>query len=514
MTRQLPLNDRAAQNLRRMNHTYIESSENTSLANRSATMNITHEATQPVLIHISAVSDRESTTAIETKQPTAPAKVQSSAYLFPLEPLYNIYSVLNESVGISILQNRTENPFRNCSPTIQFQLFTEIKKIDDIDTTEYTIQTMMIRNDLDYADINQPMPVIPKRLGGDEIYVEWVSSDDPNDMGVAIISDEENGTYRLKFVRPPLLQIKYNERATTSKLHNTTAGGRNNTAGQEQYGRLTIYYDYTCGIGSLFAPVKDRFRRAGEIHLSFNHSKIPRPYIHDFVRPNTISNIENDEEKTTIDLSKYHTVIAFGDSVIMQLVRRFTKSIYWSSNMHYRKNICQCLSNSSDPETALEKFNQWHGPQIINTTAYNNQSVAVIIGSGVWDAMRGCVRSDFNEHRSAIRRYVTSLRTTYPQIDLYWKSPSALMLHRRGSLEDVIDNQLYLQQSRYISDGVIRKIDSVQKALMKELGVPFLDLFDAYYLSAPWSLPGDARHFEDSVSSLLLSYYWPGLNRT
>lgn len=128
--------------------------------------------------------------------------------------------------------------------------------------------------------------------------------------------------------------------------------------------------------------------------------------------------------------------------------------------------------------------------------------------------MRGCVRSDFREHRNAIRRFVTSVRTRYPKIQLYWKSPSAILLHRRGSLEDVIDNKQWLHNSRYISDGVIRNMNTVQKALMSELGVPFLDLFDAYYLSAPWSLPGDARHYEDSISSLLLSYYWPGLNRT
>jgi hypothetical protein len=55
----------------------------------------------------------------------------------------------------------------------------------------------------------------------------------------------------------------------------------------------------------------------------------------------------------------------------------------------------------------------------------------------------------------------------------------------------------------------------LQKALMKELDVPFLDLYEAYHLSAPWSLtPTDARHFQDEISEVLLSYYWRGLNMT
>jgi hypothetical protein len=49
----------------------------------------------------------------------------------------------------------------------------------------------------------------------------------------------------------------------------------------------------------------------------------------------------------------------------------------------------------------------------------------------------------------------------------------------------------------------------LQKALMKELNVPFLDLYEAYYLSGPWSLRNDA-----SISARLLSYYWRGLNVT
>jgi hypothetical protein len=72
----------------------------------------------------------------------------------------------------------------------------------------------------------------------------------------------------------------------------------------------------------------------------------------------------------------------------------------------------------------------------------------------------------------------------------------------------------FLTLSKYMSQAIPRRVYDAQKALMKELGVPFLDLFEAYYLSGPWTREGDARHYQDSISALLTSYYWKGLNRT
>jgi hypothetical protein len=442
-----------------------------------------------------ALTDADVVRAVLPVVRPSDTKVSSSVYKLPNKPIHNILSILKQSIGTTILQDSKKSPLRNCSPTVQFQLRSHIKKINDIVATEYTIQAMMMEATIKSSQAKRPINIIPKHLGGDEIYVEWVSSVDSSEMGIAMMTDMKNGTYILKFVRPPILQQNYTKRETQI----------------EQVGTLTIYYDYTCNIGSMFAPNKDRYRRAGEVHLSFNHSNIPKPYIHDFIPPNTA--LDKDQKKSKIDLSKYHTVIAFGDSLMLQLVRQYHMGGFWSQNIRYEENINQCLSNSNDTESAVQKFNQWHRQHILDAAlAQPNQSVAVIIGSAVWDAMRGCVRSDFKDHRDAIRQFITTLRSLYPQIHLYWKSPSAIVLHRRKSLEELIDNQIWLHRSRYISDGVPRRIYNVQKELMKELQVPFLDLFDAYYLSAPWTLPGDARHYEDDISFLLLSYYWPGLN--
>jgi hypothetical protein len=426
---------------------------------------------------------------------------------FPDKPLHNVHSILRQSIGTTILQNPHENPLRQCAPTVQFQLRQrrrqqQQRRDDDDDTTtiEYTLHAMMTETPANNNNNTNKRPnVIPKLMGGDELFVEWVSLVDPSDMGVALIStnDETNhGTYTLKFVRPPIHQQNVTRSRRSNRNHYGTA------TGPSPMGRLTIYYDYTCGIGSFFAPKKKHYRRAGEVHVTLANDKVPRPFIHDFVPPNT---------DFQIDLSKYDKVIAFGDSLMLQFVRQFQAGGFWSRTIHYEENINQCISNSQEAETAIQKFMEWHGSEIQEA---HEKRVAVILGSAVWDAMRGCVRRDFVDHRAAIRQLITTLRTWYPQVDYYWKSPSAIVLHRHAPLEEMLVDPVWLERSKYISDGVPRHIYSVQKELMTELNVTFLDVFDAYYLSSPWTLPGDSRHFQDDISFLMLSYFWPGLNRT
>ena len=350
-------------------------------------------------------------------------------YHFPNRPIHdNISSILRQSIGTTVLRHPKKNPLLSCAPTVQFQLRASYHAINrnhnHINALEYTIQSMMMikkkQSTNNITTTKQSMSIIPKRRGGDELYIEWVSLEDPTDMGIAHITDVQNGTYRLKFIRPPLLQQQYNNDTTNNnnnshqQHHHPPNDNTDDGATTVSYGRLTIYYDYTCDIGRMFSPKKNQFRRAGEIHVSIHQTNIPRPYIHDFIPPN----LGNNNKDNIIDLSKYDTVIAFGDSLMLQLVRRYNLGGFWSPNIHYEENINQCLSNSNDTKTAIEKFQQWHGPQIIEaaTDSRHNQSIAVIIGSAVWDAMRGCVRSDLKDHIQAIRQFVTTLRKLYPHI--------------------------------------------------------------------------------------------------
>jgi hypothetical protein len=407
---------------------------------------------------------------------SAPFKI----YSIPKEPMYSAQSMVEEAIGPEILQDTERNPLRNCSVSVQFRLILAPPYFYGPNTS-WVLQSMMAAA----THVNTTVAV-PKTYGGDELYVEWQSSVS-SEMGVAHVTDRNDGTYVLEFVRPPIQQSKHSKFTSSSKV---------------DVGRLTIYYDYCCWIGGMFAPQKNEYARAGEIHTFFSQERIPRPYIQDFVPPN---------QDRTIDLSAYDTVISFGDSLMQQFARRFSKGKFWSPNLIHKTNVCQCLSDPlNDVDALLKKFHAWHGDYVLQAVN-NSQRVAVITGSAVWDAMRGCVRSDFRDHIAAIRSFVLSMQSQYPNLDLIWKSPSAVLLHRRGSLNDLLNNSQWMQNSRYMSDAIPRQLYAVQKDLIEELKIPLLDLWEAYYLSGPWTIPGDGRHYQDDISFLLLSYYWPGL---
>lgn len=245
---------------------------------------------------------------------------------------------------------------------------------------------------------------------------------------------------------------------------------------------------------------------------------MPRPYIHDFIPPNTI---DDSSSKERIDFSKYDRIIAFGDSLIAQLVRRYSGEGSWSSNILWYQNVCQCLSSDKDASDMIYKLHTRHGHQIRRQTK-RNARIALITGSSSWDAMRGCVHTDMKDHIHAIRTFIQNVTTSYPNVHIYWKAPSAFFLHRYTTYIDAF-NETYFQtlkpkygivplKPRYINYHVPSQLYRVQKELMtQELHIPFLDLYDSYYLSAPWTVPGDARRFDDTLTRLQLSYFWPGL---
>jgi hypothetical protein len=409
-----------------------------------------------------------------------------TVYHLPNDALYQAQSMVEESIGPAVLNNSARNPLQNCSVTVQFRLI-----VPQSGSMTWLLQSMTVPTGYHHTHISsaESPELVPKTFGGDEIYVEWRSAIDPAmDVGIALVTDRNDGTYTLEFVRPPILQYNHSDSKNISN---------------DDLGCLTIYYDYSCGIGGILAPDKDDFTRAGEIHASFVHDSIPRPYINDFVPPN---------QDLSIDLSKYHTVIAFGDSLMMQLAREYAKRRYWHPSLFYADNVNQCLSDpDTDVQSFLEKFNRWHRDQLVEA-ANRSESVAVIAGSAVWDALRGCLRNGYVDHVTSIRLFVEQIREMYPLAVLYWKSPSAVALHRRSSLRDLLNDTVKLQRSRYTSNVVPSDLYKLQKGLMAELNVPFLDLYEAYYLSIPWTMAGSAVHYDDSIASLLLSYYWPGLS--
>jgi hypothetical protein len=239
--------------------------------------------------------------------PVHPETVTFQSFDIPQEPFWRAQAMVEESIGPVILSNETLNPLRNCSATTQYRLL-----ISSTPSEPWKLQALHGTDGL------------AKTYGGDEIYVQWVAHHDKNstdsksldlDMGIALVTDSNDGTYSLDFVTPPLVQRDRGETQPDTAIN---------------VGTLTIYYDYTCGIGLLMAPQKERYARAGEVQISWNHTNVPRPRIRSFDMPNI---------NRAIDLSRYDKVYGFGDSLMMQFVKRYKANVYWHPNLVWVANV-------------------------------------------------------------------------------------------------------------------------------------------------------------------------------
>jgi hypothetical protein len=389
---------------------------------------------------------------------------------------------VRDSIGPAVLNSSSYgyNPLQNCSVTTRFRLLipsSSPSNTNNTHTTQTTQQQPWILQTFDSRGV-------AKNVGGDELYVIWKAQD--RDQAIAWAHDRHDGTYELEFVQPPIRNQPILKQSAARK------------------GTLTVFYDYSCGIGALAAPRKDNFTRNGEVQIVMNQKGVVRPPIRQFQEPN---------RDYSMDLSTYDFVYFFGDSMIHQLCRRYrlggvTQS-YWNEKMFYQQNTEQPLTTVEDVDTMLQKLRDWHGSNLTGA----GTSIAVVTGSSLWDLLKGHVDPGFHLHVAACRSFVTRFRTEYPGVDLYWKSPSALHFHNLPNLR-TMRKPLLKERVRYMSQALPYNMYQLQKVLMKELNVPFLDLYEAYYLSGPWSRRRDARHFKDEISALMLSYYWRGLNMT
>lgn len=393
-----------------------------------------------------------------------------------------------DSIGPAVLNrtSNTYNPLQDCSVTTRFRLLipsssqSNHKKKAGSTTQSWMLQTFDSRGRA-------------KSVGGDEVYIIWKGQN--GDQAVAWARDRRDGTYELDFVQPPIRKIQ----GQGQPDHELAAKGK-----------LTIFYDYSCGIGSLMPPLKENYTRAGEVQTVVIQKGVRRPPIREFVEPN---------RDYKIDLSKYDFCYFFGDSMIQQLSRRFQTNLYWNDKIFYKENVGQSLTTVDDVDTMLQKLREWHGSDLIAATSSSIQPgkskskrIAVVTGSSLWEILRGHVDPGYQRHEAACRSFVTRFRDEFPGVDLFWKSPSALHFHKLRILRKDEDS-LLRERARYMSQALPYQMYRLQKALMKELDVPFLDLYEAYYLSGPWTRTRwDARHFRDEISALLLSYYWRGLD--
>ena len=155
-------------------------------------------------------------------------------------------------------------------------------------------------------------------------------------------------------------------------------------------------------------------------------------------------------------------------------------------------------------------------------------SKALLLGSAIWDVLASPQEqrpvhrhlhqnsssdqgtSMFQDHLNACHYFITTIQKEYPNLKILWKSPTAMHIHvvdpenpvnhatKSGSSNEKPTTVSLLQRVRYMSSSRMYHLYQLQRNLMQELDVPFLDIYEATYLSASWTLSGDGRHYSRS----------------
>jgi hypothetical protein len=343
-----------------------------------------------------------------------------------------------------------------------------------------------------------------KTVGGDEYYVTYtdVSSQSGKATLVAINHDNGDGTYDLNFSTTPMNSV--GRPNTTAKISEYAYYGpvvhpRNtNILGCGYgYGNVTVHLEYTCGVGAMGQPLKDTWQSGGAIGVSWTRDNVTSPSYRFFAPP----------IDTGIDWSAYNLVVGFGDSIMegffkVRKVPEALKILHRPNTTAFRGGASMELNNQT-VDLQMDKLRRAVGSYL------NQTNVALVIGSSVWDLLSlDTVDPDFKSHLAGARRFVQQLELEYPNMSLYWKSASAMQpqnLHSRCWRFTKCRHR-----TRYMSNSRAKILFEKQKSLMLELGIPFLDLWEAYYLSGDHMENEDGRHYNNDINKLMQSWFYRG----
>eukprot|EP00977_Amphora_coffeiformis_P000033 scaffold5_cov169-Amphora_coffeaeformis.AAC.33 len=358
----------------------------------------------------------------------------------------------------------------NCRPTSQV-------RVDGISTTNNTKNSEKshhwILQSLDDRGKE-------KSRGGDEFYVAYFDDwekDEIDPTAVALVQDRDDGTFELKFATTPMRRHLNPNRRGVGTLH--------------------IFFQYTCGIGNLSPKSKELWKSAGASDLHFTAEAIPEPPIQIFQPP------------TQYNLSAFSSVFFVGDSLFSQLVRRTERKGYFRENTFMADPIQVDLTRETVRPQFINHLKARHGtelngvvPEGGDTRQSNN--MAVLIGSFVWDILASTQAAPFESHLAACQAYIEWADRNFPNVTFFWKSGTAMHTHRLPP--DCKQKKFCNHRTKYMSSSRAEYLYKAQKYLMKRLNVPFLDMYEATYLSAYRSRPNDGRHYADDLNDQLSKF--------
>ena len=329
---------------------------------------------------------------------------------------------------------------------------------------------------------------------------------------VAEIQDLQNGKYRLKFIESPLLNSQH-------------LVGHSRLIG---HGSLSVVLQYTCGIGQMSPPTKNSWNSGGHnvvrqwtIPTSNRFDKVdkgtslqrralqlPSPPIHPFQPPKVDNNI--------IEIFRNaKSIVPLGDSIMQQFVEPLGLKL---------PNVGMCLNTTTVPKW-IDLLQRRYSPKL----QANDENIVLLMSSHTWDLLEMYNVGGLEDHRAAIEIFIKYVRDTYPNVQIVWKGPVALHVHvpmLKALLEEENDDggqqsksmeqmrtkhrrtrQSKLDRLRYMSSSRSLALHQFQKKVCHDLNIPFLDIYQASYLSADYTLEGDGRHYRANFNTMAVHWF-------
>ena len=421
--------------------------------------------------------------------------------------------------------NRTDSihSLATCNPTVGFQLLlsspSDAAAAAAARTSEFSTWSLQSLDDSG----------VVKQVGGDELYVtlyplnDSIISDPHGDpkapLAVAHVQDLQNGNYQLQFVVPPLIS------------DSTLARPREHVIPPEQPMRLQVILQYTCGMGQMEPPTKQTWITGGHINAHFATSTpltttTSTTTITPIIQPIGLSPLSLWPQLTIFhlptypqslsNLKQFKHVLVFGDSLMGQLVGDTSHgynniSSYYQSNIRYGDNILQPLNKYTRNQWLVD-IRRYFGSILRHADV---GTVALLLGSSTWDLLdQSSTNHDWYDHISTCRRLLQTIQQSYPNVTIVWRLPTAMHIHvipwMDGHRLDQT-NQQRLNRIRYMSTSRTYKLYQAQRELLTQRRfqtIQIMDLYEASYLSAHWTLPQDGRHFQPRWNQQVLSWFY------
>lgn len=355
-----------------------------------------------------------------------------------------------------------------------------------------------------------------KTVGGDEFYLEFFHDfrdsydqympEVKHPLAVAKVLDREDGTYDLDFITSPIAMERIDSmHPDFKKLVDESREKQETYIHLPGGGNITVHFAYTCDIGRIPPPYKNEWKNGGYSKTSYNDIQIDvAPPVKLFQKP-----------KQVVDLANFDKVILHGDSVMDGFGSH--KHTILRSNI-YTNGIWEALHSKS-----WEVFASGAGDainQVINDLRKNVAAsskkvplkIGLVMGSGVWDILADEKGQgmEFEDHRKAMRLLISRVQETCSNVQdadvtLIWKSMTSVHPHvvvikgnRKGAFHRI----------KYMSSRRSEDLYKFQKEICQEMGVPLLDIYEGYDLSADWHFLNDGRHYRVDMNEAALNWFY------